>query len=76
MHSLVKLRAPDDWQPIETAPKDGSVFIAAWKCDGSGDIIVSGDVHWWRPRRQFLSVADGLIYPTHWQPLPAPPAST
>lgn len=55
-----------DWQPIESAPKDGTRFIAAkfnetrgeWQCDD-----VDG---------RFVNKVPRY---THWQPLPPPPNS-
>jgi hypothetical protein len=73
-----------DWQPIETAPKDGTwLLLAGGKCEGDeGDEgrIVSGQ---WAggtdPRWQFAWYDSGYYGeysdPSHWMPLPAPPAS-
>jgi hypothetical protein len=66
-----------DWQPIETAPRDGTVFLAAYKL-GHGPWV--GVMQW-----QFFSEKkdDGRFYSwtqltethkaTHWMPLPEPP---
>ena len=62
-----------EWQPIDTAPKDGT-RILGW-CETSADICYRenkfgvGDV--WMTD----SCADfgGYETPTHWMPLPPPP---
>lgn len=64
----------DDWQPIETAPRDGTWFlayspdgitlgVARWHGGGWADSSDPyDDCHEWRL--------------THWQPLPTPPMNT
>lgn len=70
------------WQPIETAPKDGTKILV---------FTIHGDIElseWYgMPSIQFEEVEDGLYrkivgegyagwnsnQPTHWQPLPPPP---
>lgn len=71
------------WQPIETAPKDGTVILLMQMhrdyTDSTLDIGHFG----------FLEVSDydrsdvydwftnaGMEEPTHWMPLPAPPSSS
>jgi hypothetical protein len=66
---------PQAWQPIETAPKDGTRLLLARTQVLSGElIVVSGSwnsggsmhmPHWMTPVLGFQ--------PTHWMPLPAPP---
>ena len=62
-----------EWQPIETAPKDGSTFLV---CVGNWMTVA----HWHR-QQQCLATNGRPIYarypadelPTHWMPLPEPP---
>lgn len=66
------------WQPIETAPRDGTrVLLARCRDDGSYEWMY---VAWcrrtqWRisenVARNYYSTVDSE--PTHWQPLPDPP---
>jgi hypothetical protein len=63
------------WQPIETAPKDGTV-INVWAEDIRFPAVfwTDHDIEWWH-------VTDGKHgpwplrgpSPTHWMPLPDPP---
>jgi hypothetical protein len=77
-----------DWQPIETAPKDGTE-IDIW---GGVDVGRVAGAFWGqrsadKAQREHFGFdefgwcregEDGWIYPitwpTHWMPLPAPPA--
>ncbi|MCP1271249.1 DUF551 domain-containing protein [Acetobacter cerevisiae] len=55
------------WRPIATAPTDSSEVLV-WDGDS---VFMAGRMgeYWW-------SDVEGIIdNPTHWQPLPAPPAS-
>lgn len=62
-----------DWQPIDTAPKDGTWFVA-WdpllNVNGGGPFICAYD----SSLKQFFDVSAGIEEPTHWMPLPPPPA--
>lgn len=67
------------WQPIETAPKDGSCLLL-WLPDSATDTIVFG--HWdsdfggcWYERHGSESAFPIDVEVTHWQPLPEPPAA-
>ena len=66
-----------DWQPIETAPKDGRILVYGGTLENdlrgkepSGIALVYAET---------LCVADTCYYdawivePTHWMPLPEPP---
>jgi len=68
----------ETWQPIETAPKDGSWFLGYWpECYFEDRIIATqwhdfglGDPYW-------LDAPDNRDWtaPTHWRPLPAAPTT-
>jgi hypothetical protein len=65
---------PSTWQPIETAPKDGTIFLAVQRTWWTP---VNGDHRWvnscvFESRWLFENEAfwDGDHSPTHWAPLP------
>lgn len=67
------------WQPIETAPRDGTQIIMFNAMDNVA-VIGSWSKHnhvpvwgWIRPVEIYGEEVDGFI-PTHWMPLPAAPA--
>lgn len=73
-------RVGEDWQPIDTAPKDGTAFLLWVATKASVSRIRIGTwsqryCNWvsqdWRNRR--VHGDDAEI--THWRPLPAPPAT-
>jgi hypothetical protein len=66
-----------EWQPIETAPRDGTqLLLGIAAIDGAGGCVFDG---WWEGggwTNGELDYEDGLMhYPhvTHWMPLPSPP---
>lgn len=72
--------APQGWQPIETAPKDGT-RVLIWVCTrgsirrGHAEICVWGKHNDWGPiwlRHNGKEVVD-LDAATYWMPLPIPP---
>ena len=62
-----------EWQPIETAPKDGTPVLLWALLDWKDDLVpVCG---WYaQSSRKWLCHA-AWLNPTHWMPLPAPPAA-
>ena len=63
-----------EWQPIETAPKDGTEILLF--CDGPFKDI---GLCYWRDDHVMTGWTWGLEQPfnfaTHWMPLPAPPSN-
>lgn len=61
-----------EWQPIETAPKDGTP-VMLWP----GAPIWTDEVFpcvGWMTSVGLWICARGYVSPTHWKPLPEPPA--
>lgn len=65
-----------EWRPIETAPKDGeAVLVAMSQSDGEQQVsLCSFEREWWFPGMSGTLAEFGWT-PTHWMPLPAPPAT-
>ena len=61
------------WQPIETAPRDGTEILA-W--DGIGMKFAWRYEDRWIYDIEMESPYLTLWHPTHWQPLPSPPPVT
>jgi len=67
----------DGWLPIETAPKDGTEFLA-WPCNTENGVIVVKSYWYVHPSIQAwitdeIDCGDFDFSPTHWHPLPASP---
>lgn len=62
-----------EWQPIETAPKDGTSIIVYCRFGGRHDyaVVIRRREEW------MVDTEDGWLsidfYPTHWMTLPEPP---
>lgn len=71
--ALRGLNAGDQWQPMESAPEDAT-SILLWAPEW--DEPISG--YWHREhkcwRQGDRSWGEKIHSPTHWQPLPTPPA--
>ena len=69
--SLRRMTTMTDWQPIETAPRDGTEFIGfEWTSPETYTQYVC-----WRDGDEWVIDGDGLgwVRPTLWQPLLPPP---
>lgn len=77
-HKRIVLESP--WQPIESAPKDGTEILVAGPTPGhsrDGAYISVGmfdDGLWWSSWWEEREEENALFPPTHWQPLPPPPS--
>ena len=70
--------APDNngWQPIETAPRDGTPILSC--VEGDPEPVIAWWDKWeygcyWKTLNEYYAMDRGRI-PTHWMPLPQPPA--
>ena len=67
-----------EWQPIETAPKDGTeILLYVENYCVEGKFIQENKYSWCQ---QVIELSDNwityngeVVYPTHWMPLPKPP---
>ena len=71
-----------EWQPIETAPKDGTFLIGGWTSNGQNHPMEWEVDIAWREGDSFgvdVSLESGetmrptIDQITHWMPFPAPP---
>jgi hypothetical protein len=56
-----------EWQPIETAPRDGTRILVS---DADGFMIVA---FWFADGWDDGDFRSGLTWPQYWMPLPPPP---
>jgi len=70
-----RVREAQQWQPIETAPKDGSRVILAWGGKSMSGFFLdnSNSPMPWAGWRTESMVPMPAGQPSHWMPLPAPP---
>jgi hypothetical protein len=62
----------NDWQPIETAPKDGTDIIVYRPNFDSNYIPIVG-VDYWSKRLNCWGKSRADTPPVKWQPMPKPP---
>lgn len=69
-------KCKQSWQPIETAPKDGTVVLC-WDEFKECDLMWYGIIQQWNEPKDILGwmyvATNTECYPTHWMPLPKPP---
>jgi len=72
--ACMEVRArPAGWQPIATAPRDGSAFITFIPGEDTEHCFdISG---WNEEYESFWKYGCGFEFVTHWMPLPEPPAA-
>lgn len=58
------------WQPIESAPKDGTYVLCFWNGKNIDPLRWLSERAGWQP---YGSARVGGLNPTHWMPLPAAP---
>ena len=72
LEEITRLRAATAWQPIETAPRDGTTVLL-WLVDGQ--MMIDGEyaIQGFHSARAWRTEFHVTAEPTHWQPLPTPP---
>jgi hypothetical protein len=73
------------WQPIETAPRNGTIFLGYF-ANNDDDTIFLSEIMWVGkdevvigngepvgPSKWFSLLSQSVVNPTHWMPLPEPP---
>lgn len=76
-----------EWQPIETAPKDGTrilvagngrVDIAHWEKDVSEVLVAAYPNPYWQEcdNSSWFLLGEKWFEPTHWMALPNPPSTS
>jgi hypothetical protein len=68
-----------EWQPIETAPKDGTIIWLWGTCESSPQArphvgCEDMETGFWVPHGWYSNNGNyWIVEPTYWQPLPEPP---
>lgn len=72
----LRLKAENEWQPIETAPKDGTTILTwqkGFKPATSRWVEKTTPKHGYKSSGWYDSGFDAKAFPTHWKPIPTPP---
>lgn len=84
---IERLRALHQWQPIDTAPRDGTAIIALLRYRNGTVFDEPLSIRWHDPWGQWVfsgcligiqnsAKDEDNVDPTHWMPLPPPPGDT
>jgi len=69
---ITELEQAQAWQPIETAPKDGTAILLYAPSEvGRGRTVWPGC--YVESYAEWLQIGGGFVDPTHWRPMPDPP---
>ena len=69
----------NNWQPIETAPKDGRLILAYGLWEGEVNGVGEMQIAVVKANNVYYPIVGADVYaawlsePTHWMPLPEPP---
>lgn len=66
--------APSPWRPIESAPKDGTPVLVGWNAGGWEPSKCHCEDGVWGHLTHEMGFLPCDPQPTHWLPLPPPPA--
>lgn len=61
-----------EWQPIETAPKDGTEVLVFDEATSTKHVSYWDGYGWYDPDCHYYSESPALV-PTHWIQIPTPP---
>jgi len=74
-----ELLQQQQWQPIESAPRDGTRILSC-RTDFEDRLLIYAIVAYENGEWHLQALMGGSLgvgyYPTHWQPLPQPPKDT
>lgn len=74
LRELIARRKADEWQPIATAPRDGTCILAYYAADaGVYDVCWDDALGWVSHDYEITNFMQSDL--THWRPIPAPPST-